>query len=166
MNDPNASIRRFFEQREEYRDTRPVRYYKISEGLQRLSKAQFLEMLDEIPNGGEIVLSTNVTHSDDGRIKNLISTLANRFGRMAKVTAALSSSMGEKEWGFSLGDLFKGRYVDREGNVFDEKSFSVKIAGVGSSILPKIGEALRTEFQQDSVLIRDFNTSQTFFQYA
>jgi hypothetical protein len=70
-----------------------------------------------------------------------------------------------KAWaiqGYSIGNLFTGRYRSQAGNVYDEKSFAVEIAGIDSATLKEVAHALRQAFFQREVLVKDANDNKVY----
>jgi hypothetical protein len=59
--------------------------------------------------------------------------------------------------GFTVGKNFKGSYKSKNGTTFNEKSYTVDIAGVSSDILKLISTKICREFKQEVVMVRDFN---------
>ena len=122
-----------------------------------------------IPSGGSVTLSVNITHGDAGlmsKIDNFLTEWSRRLftsKRVHDVQRAVTRIVPQRI-GWSIGNLFTGRYVDESGNVFDERSFTVDLAGVDSDALNQIAESLRSEFSQQTVLVNDRNTGETYFQ--
>lgn len=116
--------------------------------------------------GGVVVLSVNVTHAGSsglwGALRRFVDTWKNRLCKAAIATRAVTKAAG-KGIGFSLGNLFRGRYVDSSGAVFDENSFAVEIVGITPEQLEEIAGALRDEFKQESVLVKDNATNEVYF---
>lgn len=123
--------------------------------------------------GGIITFSSNITHKTvDGervpvsslreRLFAKIKSLINRWTAPQKVDQAVKSI--NQPVGYSLGNFFSGRYVDGEGNVFDEKSTSLDILNISSDNLYKIAKELCNEFNQNSVMIYDRNKNQ-YYEY-
>ena len=64
--------------------------------------------------------------------------------------------------GFGMGNLCIGRFT-RDNNLFDERSLSIEIVGINSDKLKEIGNYLREQFNQFSVLIKDNATREVGF---
>lgn len=60
--------------------------------------------------------------------------------------------------GYTFGKGFSGNYTGKNGITFNEKSFTIYIAGVDSNILVLIATEICREFKQETVLVRDFNS--------
>jgi hypothetical protein len=63
--------------------------------------------------------------------------------------------------GYTLGKNFKGSYTGKNGIPFNEKSFTIYIAGVDSNALILIASEFCREFKQETVMVRDFNKNAT-----
>jgi hypothetical protein len=136
-------------------------FYKIKERLEEFDM-----------KGGQIVFSTDVNaelKDDKGlinKIKNFVkgklSTLKNRLLAKKK----LKKIMKEKDvYAFSIGNFFDGQYKDEKGNYYSEKSLSVEIIGISFEELEFIAEMIRKEFQQESVLIKDYESGKINLLY-
>lgn len=130
--------------------------------------------------GGVIVFSTDVNAMDvnSGAIRNWLTkkftTLRNRlFGKsmvnkvINKFNATQDKKAGEQTvndfiGAFSVGNFFRGRYVGDNGKVFDEKSLAVEVNGVSSEALIYLAELIATEFQQETVLVKDLNKNKIY----
>ena len=126
--------------------------------------------------GGIITFSADITHKtkNDQRvpIKSIvdkilawIQTHANRLFVSKKVDKAVKDAI-EHEVGFSLGNFFVGKYVDNQGNVFNEKSISLDIKGIDSEELEKLAGEVCEEFNQNSVLVEDRNKNSAYLYNA
>jgi len=63
--------------------------------------------------------------------------------------------------GYTIGKNFKGSYTGKNGIAFNEKSFTIDIAGVDSDALILIASEICREFKQETVMVRDFNKNAT-----
>lgn len=63
--------------------------------------------------------------------------------------------------GYTVGRNFKGSYTGKNGIPFNEKSFTIDIAGVDSDALILIASEICREFKQEVVMVRDFNKNGT-----
>jgi hypothetical protein len=68
-----------------------------------------------------------------------------------------------KQPGYTLGKNFRGAYKGKNGITFNEKSFTIDIAGIDSDILILIAAQICREFKQESVMVRDFNKTKVYF---
>ena len=118
--------------------------------------------------GGVIVFSTDVNsvrlsgNAFANRFRQILATLENRLLADRKTRGVMAKfnrySKGETVSNYSIGNAFRGRYVDDEGNVFDENSTSVEIDGLSSDGLLRLAETIARVFRQETVLVKDFNT--------
>lgn len=64
---------------------------------------------------------------------------------------------------FSVGNAFKGKYVDIDtGRVFNDKSYTIEIGGLSSKGLLDLAERIANEFEQQTVLVKDFNANKFY----
>ncbi len=120
--------------------------------------------------GGIIVFSTDVNAMVDGKgIKNKIKgffkgkfkTIMNRLLRVSKLDNLLKNY--QDVMAYSIGNFFKGKYFDREYNkTYSEKSLSIEIIGIPSSLLVPIAENIAKEFDQKEVLVKDYDSGKIF----
>ena len=68
--------------------------------------------------------------------------------------------------GYTVGRKFKGSYTGKNGIPFNEKSFTIDIAGVDSDTLILIASEICREFKQETVMVRDFNKNATKVYFA
>ena len=105
--------------------------------IERTENVIDYELADEV-KGGIIVFSVDVSVAPV--IKN-------------KITEKHNIS----HW--SIGNFFKGKYTDKSGGVFTEKSLSVEVIGVTCEQLIEIVEDLCKEFKQVTVLVKSYSTN-------
>jgi len=120
--------------------------------------------------GGIVVFSTDVNAVIDtstffkkakGYFSGKFQTFKNRIMRYSKIDTTLKKF--EDIVAYSVGNFFKGRYFDRENNkTFDEKSLSVEIIGIPSTLLVDIAESIAREFNQKEVLVKDYDNNKIF----
>lgn len=119
--------------------------------------------------GGMIVFSTDVNATTGtgiiARLRSWLETQLNRFLSTSKVTKAIQHADTEQETGgFTIGHGFRGRFFDHDsGKKFDENSVSVEIVGVRPNLLKRIGAQIAKDFNQKSVMIRDYSDNKVFF---
>lgn len=65
--------------------------------------------------------------------------------------------------GYTVGRSFRGAYKSKNGITFNEKSFTIDIAGIDSDLLILIASQICREFKQELVMVRDFNRSKVLF---
>lgn len=116
--------------------------------------------------GGMVIFSVDVnaiidkrgfTNKIKGFFKGKVETLINRLKKHKKLAKLLLGF--EKVTSYSVGNLFRGKYFDRENEkTYNEKSLSVEIIGIPFEILIAIAEAIAREFSQKEVLVKDYNS--------
>lgn len=106
--------------------------------------------------GGRMVigLSGIKDKEDMARIEEYVPDLIKEI-----ITAAAPRNVG-----WTIGNFGYGRYVAPDGTNFDERSTVVQIAGLTSEQLKEVARALAEGLNQNSVLVFDDNTGQTFLQ--
>jgi hypothetical protein len=67
---------------------------------------------------------------------------------------------------WSVGNFFKGKYTDKNGKVYTEKSLSVEFIGVTYEQLIEIAEDLCREFKQETVLIKPYSTNKILLLHS
>jgi len=142
----------------------------IESSLEEWQVANRIAALTELPAGGLIVLSTDVNAKTEtglkGWIKSFLKSQMQRLFKTKMVDEAVKELMKKKgiTSGWSIGNLFRGRYYDSsEDKLYNEKSFSVKIAGVDFDFVKKAAKALGKKFGQKQVLLVDYaNHNRTF----
>lgn len=120
--------------------------------------------------GGIIVFSTDVNAMVDGKgfvnkvkgfFKGKFQTIMNRLLRINKLDTLLKNY--EDVMAYSIGNFFKGKYFDRENDTtYSEKSLSIEIIGIPSSLLVPIAENIAREFNQKEVLVKDYDSNKIF----
>ena len=81
----------------------------------------------------------------------------------ASLTSSEKRPFDYHDWRFSIGNAFRGKYVDAEtGAVFSDRSCTVEIGGLSSKELTSLAERLSSEFNHQTVLVRDFNRQGKF----
>lgn len=122
----------------------------------------------ELGYGGMIVMSTDVNAmSGSGFINHVTSwakTLYNRWVKNSKVTDTITDLLKSKnmETGFSIGNLFRGKYFNpKDKKAFDESSFAIDMRGVEMDFIKDLAKDLMRKFDQHSVLIVDHKTGRT-----
>lgn len=125
--------------------------------------------LTELDPGGQIVMSTDVNAEVGagfkGWAKGFMKTWWNRLMRSSKIDEEIKRLLSEKglDTGWSIGNLFRGRYFSpKNDQMFNEKSFAVEIRGVPFKFVKDVGEALRKKFDQEAVLLVNFENNRTY----
>jgi len=112
--------------------------------------------------GGVIVFSTDVNALEvsKSKIKNWMKskyrTILNRVFYGKKISKIITKKFSEIG-AFSIGNAFSGRYVS-DGKVYNEKSVSIEVLGVPSDVLLRLGAQIAKDFDQETVLLKDYNT--------
>lgn len=129
--------------------------------------------------GGVIVFSTDVNALKPSNNKiyywfsNKIKTVKSRLFKDSKLTTVFNkfnsdnSESNSKKitdfiGAFSIGKFFKGRYVSKNGEVYNEKSTSIEINGISTDALIYFAEEIAIEFQQETVLVKDLNKNKLY----
>ena len=116
--------------------------------------------------GGIIVFSVNVnavqlsTNKVVRAIKNTLETLKNRLLKNRKINKVISQHADI--FGVSIANYVKGRYKSDNGSMYDESSLSIEIIGITSDVLNKVAEDLAKEFQQETVLVKDYASNRIY----
>lgn len=122
--------------------------------------------------GGIITFSTDINAmelSDNpliNKIKQAVETFKQRLNKDKMIHKAITlfDRENDEEYigSYSVGHFFKGRYVGDKGEMFNEKSVSVEVNGLGSKSLVKLAERIADMFRQETVLVKDLNTNKIF----
>jgi hypothetical protein len=122
-------------------------------------------------SGGVIIFSTDLnstlgkaeTFSD--KVKFFFDSKWKTFLNRLNVSDRLKKILLDKyeQPGFTLGKNFRGAYKSKNGLTFNEKSFTIDIAGIDSDALILIASEICREFKQEAVMVRDFNRSKVLF---
>ena len=116
--------------------------------------------------GGIIVFSTDVNAVElspnriANWIKQKIATFKNRHNS-TKIVDRIANRNNLVGW--TIGHYLDGRYRAKNGQNYGENSLSLMIVGVDTDGMVKIAEDICKEFQQESVLLKDFSTGRILF---
>lgn len=116
--------------------------------------------------GGMIIFSTeiNALKLSDNKfinwIKQKVESLKNRLKSYNKIDK-LAQSYDLVGW--TVGRFLNGRYTGRDGKVYDENSLSVEVVGINTETLINLAEDICNEFNQESVLVKDYNQKKILF---
>jgi hypothetical protein len=120
----------------------------------------------ENEQGGMIIFSTEVNAIELSKnkfinwIKQKVETIKNKFKSYDKIdTLAKKYDLV----GWTVGKFLNGRYTGRDGKIYDENSLSVEVVGIDSTTLINIAEDICREFNQESVLVKNYNTKKILF---
>lgn len=138
--------------------------------LEDLKKiAREFETVDPNKKGGIIAFSTDVNSVQLSEnkvmnwIKQKLTTLKNRLMKNKMLTNIIKRH--EENIGFTIGNFVHGNYKDREGNVYNEKSLTIEIINIDQELLYDIAEEICKDFNQESVLVKDYVTGNFGFLY-
>lgn len=123
--------------------------------------------------GGIIVFSTEVNANEASTnkllnfIKKKLSTVKNTMTYKSKVSNVLKNydavNPEVKIIGWTLGTFVHGMYTAEDGSVYDEKSLSLELVGIPQKDLFKVAELICREFNQQSVLVKSYDTGRIVF---
>ena len=116
--------------------------------------------------GGIIVFSTDVNtldYSDNefiNKVKQVMTSIMNKVFTKKKVSKVMKKH--DKVYGFTIGKFVKGRYKAKDGSIYDENSTSVEIIGIDSDTLLSVAEDIAAEFNQETVLVKDYQQDKIY----
>ena len=116
--------------------------------------------------GGTIVFSTDVNAVPMSKnkivnwVKQKVATLNNRITATNKIDKVAQNN---DLVGWTIGKGLSGRYTAKNGKAFGENSVSVDLVGISTDKLLKIATELCNLFNQESVLVKDYNTQKVYF---
>lgn len=163
----NQKKERLFEVYEPQGTYNGVRYisFDISEEKTVLREAIDWETPDDA-RGGIISLSTdcNALKLDKNRFLNTIKQFIKTWKqRLTYVKRIDKVAQEHKLVGWTVGKFLNGRYTGKNGTVWNENSVTIEIVGVTSDKLIAIAEDLCRTFNQESVLVKDYNNGKVLF---
>ncbi len=119
--------------------------------------------VDPSSKGGMIVFSTDVNATKEsgfvGRIKSFLQSVYNKM----TVSSRVKNTVLKTASGFSLGNFFRGVYKSDDGKQYDETSLSVEVIGVESKTLELLATDIAKEFNQETVLVKDYSKDEIYF---
>lgn len=77
---------------------------------------------------------------------------------LAEAIGLFIDSVEELIGAYSVGNFFHGGYVGDNGEVYDGRSVSVEVNGLGSKSLVKLAGHIAQLLRQETVLVKDLNT--------
>jgi hypothetical protein len=116
--------------------------------------------------GGIIVFSVEVNAVELSNnklvkfIRQKIETAKNILFKSSKINKIIYNN--PEIQGVTIGNFVKGRYVAKNGSLYDETSLSVEIIGITSDVLNKVAEELAKEFKQETVLVKNYNDNKIY----
>ncbi len=151
-------------------------YIKFQNDINKFGKIDLIEekisyVFEKDKRGGVITLSTdvNAVYKDDSEVFNRIKdwldskvkTLSNQIYKNSKIKKVVDKV--PEVTGFTVGNFMNGRYIDENGRTWNEKSFSVEIIGIDKNVLNLISTELSKMFNQESVLVKSYETGDIYF---
>lgn len=121
---------------------------------------------EEVGYGGAIVFSTDVNSVELSKwgFKNWLiqkwKTFTNRFKSM-NILDKLRRKNDIYAW--SVGKGFHGVYTGKNGKTFDENSLVLDIIGQKFTKVVKVAKEICEEFDQECVMVKDYETNQIYF---
>lgn len=115
--------------------------------------------------GGAIYFSNeiNVGSSWKAVLFNKIKSWINQATLQKKIDSSLMK-LTDGNFGYTIKKGLRGRWYDPvTGTVFGENSYGIEIRGVPLDLLKDLGYELIDQFEQESVLLIDFETNRSFF---
>ena len=123
----------------------------------------------EVPQeelGGMIIFSEEVNALPQSSnkvvnwIKQKVMTLTNKMKYKSKIDSIADN---HNLVGWTVGKFLDGRYKAKNGKMYGENSLSVEIVGVPVDTLIDIATELAREFDQESVLVKDYSGGRIIF---
>lgn len=123
----------------------------------------------EVPDdekGGIIVLSeeVNAVKLSENKFINWIRqksrTMRNKFSGNRYIDGIAQK---HELVGWTIGNFLKGRYTGKDGKVYSEKSMCVEIIGVSDDVLIQIAEEICKQFDQETVLVKEYSNNRVLF---
>ena len=121
---------------------------------------------EEVGYGGAIVFSTDVNSVELSKwgFKNWLiqkwKTFTNRFKSM-NILDKLRRKNDIYAW--TVGKGFHGAYTGKNGKTFDENSLVLDIIGQKFTKVVKVAKEICEEFDQECVMVKDYETNQIYF---
>lgn len=121
---------------------------------------------EEVGYGGAIVFSTDVNSVELSKwgFKNWLiqkwKTFTNRFKSM-NILDKLRRKNDIYAW--TVGKGFHGVYTGKNGKTFDENSLVLDIIGQKFIKVVKVAKEICEEFDQECVMVKDYETNQIYF---
>ena len=88
----------------------------------------------------------------------------NLYGKekVIRIFRLFNNGVEESVGAYSIGNFFHGRFVGDNGEVYDARSVSVEVNGLGSRSLLRFADFIAKRFRQESLLVKDLNTEKIF----
>ena len=136
---------------------------KFSEYFGIIGEAVDFEFSDK---GGIIVFSVevNAIGMSKNRLVNWFQqkyqTIKNIISKDKKIDKVILAY--DEIYGVTIGNFTKGRYKAKNGTTYDEKSLSVEIIGISEETLNKVAANLARDFNQETVLVKNYQTNKIY----
>ena len=138
------------------------------------NRQELLEAVDwqvgEKEKGGMIIFSTdvNAVQQSENKIVDWIKKKAKTINNRLNYTKKVDKVSQENELiGWTLGKFLNGRYVSQKTQKpFGENSLSLELVGITSDALLNIATQICKDFDQETVLVKDYNTGNIYFVNA
>lgn len=126
----------------------------------------------ELDNSGGVIIFSTDLNSTLGKAETFgekvkfffgskLKTFFNRLNVDDRIKKILLDKY--KQPGYTVGKNFRGAYKSKNGLTFNEKSFTIDLAGVDSDLLVLVASEICREFKQEAVMVRDFNKNKVLF---
>ena len=121
--------------------------------------------------GGMIVFSTDVNAVEMAqnkilnKLKQIITTYKNSLNNgkiIHNIVNQYNSQNDEYIGAYNVGNFFYGKYVGDNGEMYNEKSLTVEVAGLSSRSLLTLAELIAKTFMQETVLVKDYNLNKIY----
>lgn len=83
-------------------------------------------------------------------------------GKVNRILRVFNDGAEESVGAYSIGNFFHGGFVGDNGEVYDVRSVSVEVNGLGSSSLLRFATFIAKQIRQGSVLVKDLNSEKIF----
>lgn len=110
--------------------------------------------------GGIIMLADTINTIESSFDKDIIHNVVDNFINNDAITNR------EYIGAYSIGNFFKGKYVGKNGDVYDDKSVCVEVDGLSSKSLLKLAETIADNFRQETLLVKDLNKNKIYLRQS
>jgi hypothetical protein len=129
--------------------------------------------------GGTIVFSTDINSMFNGKksalntIENILKlkweSLINKIindKKLKKITKEIKEKNNIKNIQWNVGNFFKGKYEEKDGQLYNKKSISIYVSNIPSKFLKELAGLIVKEFNQKSILVQDKNVDKIYLLYV
>jgi hypothetical protein len=126
--------------------------------------------------GGTIIFYTEINSMFNGKksalntIENILKlkwkSLINKIiddKKLKKITKEINN-VENIQW--NIGNFFKGKYEEKDGQLYNKKSISIYVSNIPSKFLKKLAGLIAKEFNQKSILVQDENVDKIYLLYV